>query len=190
MRALLLALISALGVWFALTAWIVDVPTTDARLLATALGLLTSALALAVIRWPTAAGCRVIALVGCASVVLGSVGVLGGPSARLNEIVIGVMIAALGVVGGEIVRPKSVKAVDRAGTVLAEATIIQRRDDALTMKAKLLGAMPTTIYIAPEELWKMVGLLDTDAAFSLVRLLLVGSLRARRQGGGANAKAT
>lgn len=183
MRALLLGLIGVSGAWFALTAWILDFPTTDARLVGTALGLATSALALAIIRWPSAIGCRLLALVGCAGVVVGVVGVLGGPSARLNEVVIGLTVAVIGFVAGEIARPASVKAVDRAGTTLAEATAIQRRDDALAMKAQLLGAMPATIYIAPEELWKILGLLEADAVFSLPRLLFVGWLKVRRQAG-------
>jgi len=183
MRAFLLGTIGLLGTWFALTAWIVDLPNSGARIGATVLGCGLLALAVAIIRWPSADRCRALALIGCVAVVVGSAGVFGGPTARLNEVAIGALVAFLGFFAGEIARPTSVKAVDRNGMTLAEARTIERQGDALTIKAQLLGAMPSTIYVHPEELWKMIGLLDADAVFSIPRLLLLGWLKARRAPG-------
>jgi hypothetical protein len=181
MQALLKAFIGVLGGWLALTAWILDFPATDDRLVATALGLVLIGIAVATTRWPGALGCRLLGLIGCASVAGGVAGVLGGPSARLNEVVIGLMVVLLGFMAGEISRPVSIKAVDKDGNSLAEISTITRKGDVVTMKAQLLGAMPATIYVAPEELWKIVGLMSADTAFALPRLLLVGWLRVRRQ---------
>jgi multisubunit Na+/H+ antiporter MnhF subunit len=181
MRALLLGLIGGLGVWFALTAWILDFPATDARLIATALGLAVTAVAMVVIHWSGTLGCRLVGLLGCAIVVVGIVGVLGGPSARLNEIVIGLLVALVGFIAGEIAKPAPVSAVDKDGHTLAEIKTITRKGDVVAMKAQLLGAMPATIYVSPEELWKIVGLLGADTAFALPRLLTLGWLRVRRQ---------
>jgi hypothetical protein len=183
MRALLLGLVGGLGVWFALTAWILDFPTTDARLIATGLGLAVSAVAMVVIRSPSALGCRLVGLLGCAIAVVGLVGVLGGPSARLNEIVIGLLVALVGFIAGEISQPAPVSAVDKDGHTLAEIKTITRKGDVVAMKAQLLGAMPATIYVSPEELWKIVGLLGADTAFALPRLLTLGWLSVRRGAG-------
>lgn len=49
------------------------------------------------------------------------------------------------------------------------------------MKGQLLGSMPATIYLTPEELWKIVGLIDPGVVFALPRLLVRGWWRSRRR---------
>ena len=48
---------------------------------------------------------------------------------------------------------------DTYGNVMMEVVSLERKGDSLAMKGKMMGTMPATIYIKPEEVWKGIRLL-------------------------------
>lgn len=69
------------------------------------------------------------------------------------------------------------KMVDKYGTVMVEISSVERKGDDLVMTAKMLGTMPGTIYIKPEEAWKGIRLLSFSVLCYLPLFLLKSWLR-------------
>lgn len=181
MRAVLLALAGLLGAWLVVAPWVLGYSATSARSADPALGLAAIVLAVIGVRWP---GVRVAAWLitagGLVLLVAGLSGAFGDQAARVDEGLAGLFLVVLGLFASQLVKAPSIVAVDKDGRTLAEITSIRRKGDLLAMKGQLLGSMPATIYLTPEELWKIVGLIDPGVAFALPRLLARGWWRSRQ----------
>lgn len=188
MHAALLALAGVLGGWLVAAPLVLGHATSSTWYIDPALGLVTITLAAAGVRWSNASiAAWLVALVGLVLVVVGFSGLIGSPSARLDEGLVGLLLALLGLIATQLTVPTSAVAVDKDGRPLSEIMTIRRKGDLVAMRAKLLGSMPATIYITPEELWKVVGLIDAGVAFALPRLLVVGWWRSRHRAPPADA---
>jgi len=100
---------------------------------------------------------------------------LFGATAGVNEILVGILLVILDMVvlPFQIVVPKSVF-FNRSGGELATVTQIRIKNDNILAKSILLGSMPETIYVRPEELCKMMSLMDIKVILSLPGILYKG----------------
>ena len=72
------------------------------------------------------------------------------------------------------------KVFDTYGNEMLEASSLERRGDDLVMKGRVMGSMPTTMYIRPEEIWVMRKLLSWSVIWYLPVIIVKGWLRARK----------
>jgi len=73
-----------------------------------------------------------------------------------------------------------VRMYTKEGSVLMEVTKIGLEGCNLTMRGKIMGTMPITAYVRPEELWGMLGLVPLRFIACLPLLLFKGWRRRRR----------
>ena len=70
--------------------------------------------------------------------------------------------------------------VSRDGQTMMEVTRIGVLAGQLVIKGRLMGALPATILLRPEEAWKGLGLISARVILALPALLLVGWWRCLR----------
>ncbi|UWG98764.1 hypothetical protein LPY66_08220 [Dehalobacter sp. DCM] len=138
-----------------------------------------------VVQWPS----MIIVVLGIFLFLWGIVGRFLGASAGSNESVAGILLIILGV----LVLPFQIAVtkcsmVNRTGGGLAEMTQIRMKDGNIIAKSILLGSMPETIYIKPEEICKAVALVDLDVILALPGLLYRGWKINRAQAEAKNGK--
>lgn len=68
---------------------------------------------------------------------------------------------------------------DPHGNVVMEASALERRGDDLVMKGKMMGAMPATIHIRPEEMWAARALISRSV-LAYLPLMVIKGFRRRR----------
>lgn len=127
----------------------------------------------------------VVAVIGVLTALWGIVGlVVPALSGGGSELVVGLLWAVLGCFVA-LIRPKlAVSAYDVHGNTLANIrTVGMKKSGDLSAKATLLGAMPSTMYFRPDEVWKLLGLLDWDTVRHLPAFLVKGALAVRQQEG-------
>lgn len=73
-----------------------------------------------------------------------------------------------------------VRMYTKDGNVLMEVSKIGLEGSNLTVRGKIMGTMPTTAYVRPEELWGMLGLLPIKFIAYLPLLLFRGWRRRKR----------
>ena len=71
------------------------------------------------------------------------------------------------------------KMFDAHGNVMMEASSLKRQGDSLVMKGKMMGTMPATIYIKPEEVWMARKLLSWSIICFLPIMVVKGCKRVR-----------
>ncbi|MEN6408107.1 MAG: hypothetical protein ABFD44_00175 [Anaerolineaceae bacterium] len=182
MTLILNALIMVVGAWLAVSPFVLHRSGAASIVLCAAVGLASILLALVSIRKRSAQ------LPAAAGVLLGMIlflwGVfiarLTGSSAGANEIVVGLVLALLNLV----VLPfqldvKKVEFFNRNGGELATFSQIRMKNDNILAKAVLLGSMPETIYMYPEEICKAIALMDPKVILSLPSILFQGWKRNR-----------
>jgi|SRR5215469_8242576 len=68
----------------------------------------------------------------------------------------------------------SVRLASREGLTMIEITSVSVLEGQLIVKGRLMGAMPATILIRPEEAWRGVGLMGPRAILAMPVFLLSG----------------
>lgn len=96
------------------------------------------------------------------------------------EIILGLSIILAAFIPTQIFRAPFISAIDRSGDTLTTVSNIKCKNDDIVVKAVLLGSMPSTIIIKPEELWKMLGLIENNVLSNMIRLLFIGWKRTRK----------
>jgi hypothetical protein len=71
------------------------------------------------------------------------------------------------------------KLVSKDGIEMMDIRSVQREGEVLVVRGKVMGSMPTTIHVRPENLWQAWQLLDWKLLFALPGLLLTGYRRSR-----------
>jgi hypothetical protein len=71
------------------------------------------------------------------------------------------------------------KLVSKDGIEMMEISSLDRAGDVLVVKGKVMGAMPTTIHLRPEDLWQAWKLLSWRVLLALPGLMLKGYRRSR-----------
>jgi hypothetical protein len=123
-------------------------------------------------QWPS----MVIAVLGVFLILWGAfIGRLMGTSAGVNEALVGILLLLLGLV----VLPFQIEVTksiffNRSGGELANCTRIRVKDGNILAKATLLGSMPETIYMRPEEICKAIAMMETEVIMALPKMLYQG----------------
>lgn len=73
------------------------------------------------------------------------------------------------------------KLTDKYGNVMVVGTAIEKDGDNLLIKANLLGTMPATIYVKPENVWELWQMTPFSIVLSLPGLLLKGRKLSRKK---------
>lgn len=118
-----------------------------------------------------------LALLGLGVVLIlwGIGGAIAGVASGWSEVIAGALVAvAAAVILPFQVAAEKVVSHNRNGGELATFTQIRVKDNNILVKSILLGSMPETIYMRPEELCKMVAVMDPAVIFALPRLLYAG----------------
>ena len=66
------------------------------------------------------------------------------------------------------------KIYDMHGNVMMDIISVDRKGDNLSMKGKMMGAMPATLYLKPTELWQAKSLLSWRVIRYLPSMLIKG----------------
>ena len=103
-------------------------------------------------------------------------GVVGGfvfdRVAGINEVVIGVLLAALAAVCLPLqVEVEKARFFNRSGSELASIGKVSEKKGNLLAKTILLGSMPETVFIRPEELCGLLSILEFDVVKKLPGML-------------------
>ena len=72
------------------------------------------------------------------------------------------------------------KLVSKDGIEMMDIHSLVREGDVLVLKGKVMGSMPTTIHLRPEDLWQVWGLLSWRIVLALPGLMLKGYRRSRK----------
>jgi hypothetical protein len=75
----------------------------------------------------------------------------------------------------------SMKMYDLYRNVVMYVSTLERKGDDLVMKGKIMGTMPTTIYLKPEEVWQAKSLLSWSIIWYLPVLMIKGWRQSRKQ---------
>jgi hypothetical protein len=98
-------------------------------------------------------------------------------SAGFNELIIGLLWAGLAFIISKIQPAVEMVAYDIYGNPMAQITKITFKDGNPATKAILLGSMPSTMYMRPEEVWKVLGMLSFETLMGFPKFLMVGARR-------------
>ena len=60
------------------------------------------------------------------------------------------------------------------GTTMILVENIERKGDAITMKGNMMGTMPGTFYVTPEEMWNMFKMVNFSLVFDVIVVLIKG----------------
>lgn len=76
------------------------------------------------------------------------------------------------------------KLYDNTGTTMVEIQKLERKGENLVMQTNLMESMPTTIYVRPGEVWKLLGLVLKWEIISYIPALLCKAWRKRERKSG------
>jgi len=124
---------------------------------------------------------RIILLIGLAMIIWGAIArPLTGEPGGASEIIVGILWFLFVFTNyPNCLFFLKMSAYDKGGMELTAMSAIRYKKDNITIKAVLLGSMPSTIYIHPEEIWKVLALIDDSVIWHLPILLYRGWKRAR-----------
>jgi len=71
--------------------------------------------------------------------------------------------------------------LSKDGIEMMEVKSIQREGEKLVLKGKIMGSMPATIYLRPEDVWAGWQLLPFSVLVALPGMLLKGFRRSRKE---------
>ena len=139
---------------------------------------------------------RSMSLLAKINVVLGVVSIVSGIASLVicgkgaNLIVCGILVACVNVVALPfMIETKQANFENKTGSNLAKVTSVKVKGDHVLAKAVLLGSMPETIYVRPEELIKMLVLMDDNVIKGIVKYLMTGYKNLRTEQAAAKAAA-
>lgn len=122
-----------------------------------------------------------VAILGFALFIWGLiVGCIIGTAGGCHGAVIGLVWLFVALVITQLFTFPSGSAFDKSGNSLTTISNIRVKGDNIVVKAVLLGTMPSTIYMRPEEIWKLLPLIDASVIWKLPVILFRGWRRARQ----------
>ncbi|MCE5207542.1 MAG: hypothetical protein LLG42_04440 [Chloroflexi bacterium] len=124
----------------------------------------------------------IILFIGLAMIVWGAIArpLTGGPGGA-SEIIVGVFWLILAFVITQLFVFSKMSIYDKGGIELTSMSVISFKNENIAIKAILLGSMPSTLYLHPEELWKALPLVDESVIWHLPAFIYKGWKLARRQ---------
>ena len=195
MGQILSGFMTAIGVWLVVTPWTGWYAGSDgARYLDVALGILVVILGFVHVfrRAPgRIAGVDWVTLVvGIVLLVAGIFLPDRGGAVRASEIICSLLLIGISWVAVHLPAAKTTRMVSIEGQVLLEMTDLLADERGIGMKGKLMGAMPATIYVKPEELWNLLGMVPAKVVFAAVREVLLPRRGQTEKGQGQGAKSS
>jgi len=178
MGQILSGVITAIGIWLVATPWTGWYAcSSGARYLDVGLGILVVILGL-VHLFRRAPGRIpgvdwVTLVVGIVLLVAGIFLPDRGGAVRASEIICGLLVIGISWVAVHLPASTVTKMVSIEGQVLLEMTDLLADERGIGMKVKLMGAMPATIYIKPNELWNLLGMVPAKVVFAAAREVLL-----------------
>ena len=174
-----------IGFWLVISPWFLNYQDLPSRLHDVIVGVIILGLALAVVMskkdkaltWPH----WINGVLGIWLIVSGIwvFGAIGGAN-RWNEIVPGILLALLSFLATQIIEGLPMRMYTKDGAVLMETSQFERRGEDIVMRGKTMGTMPATVYVHPEQVWVMLGLVPVQVVSYLPLLLFRGWWRGRK----------
>lgn len=129
-------------------------------------------------------------MLGAALAVWGIAGAVLGMGAGLNEVVSGVLVAVFSYAATRFTSAYgNARFYDRGGVEMVDLKDLRIKDNTILMKANLLQSMPSTIYVRPDEVWKVLNMVTFDLIKGLPGYLIAGYRTCKEQEREAKAKA-
>ena len=75
---------------------------------------------------------------------------------------------------------KQVQIINMHGSTMMSVDKVKLKGDDIAMVGNIMGTMPGTFYISPENLWKMVRMLNISILFAMPGLLFKGMRASKR----------
>ena len=177
MGTILSGLMAAIGVWMVVTPWTDWYSSVGStRYLAVALGVLI--LILATVQLLRRAPGRIITVdwmtlaVGAVLLITGIFLPDRGAGARASEVICGLLVVGIAWLAVHLPRTRTTaKMISIEGQVLLEMKEVIADKRGIGMKGKLMGAMPATIYLRPDEIWNVIGMIPASVVFAVLREL-------------------
>lgn len=103
------------------------------------------------------------AVVGIALAIWGIVGAVMDLGSGANEVLVGLIAAGLALVATRFTTTyKTASFYDRGGAPMVDVQSLRYKDGDILMKALLLQSMPSTVYVKPDEVWKVLTMVPFD----------------------------
>ena len=124
----------------------------------------------------------IILFIGLAMIVWGAIArPLTGEPGGASEIIVGVLWLILAFIITQLFAFSKMSVYDVSGRELTSMSLISFKKENIAIKAILLGSMPSTLYVRPEEVWKALSLVDESVIWHLPAFLYQGWKLARQQ---------
>lgn len=182
MRKLLYYVIAALAGWLLVSPFLLGYQG-DAVSIAIAMAAAVVVAALAFIGAGRSVSGPSYAITGCGVLLLawGLVGFFIAGGSGLNEVLIGLAWLGVSFVIPKIQPASEMVAYDVYGNPMANIKKITIKDGDIAAKATLLGSMPATMYMRPEEIWSALGMISFETIVGLPKFLVVGASRVNKK---------
>jgi len=183
MKKLFYYIITALAVWLLVSPFLLRYSDNANIAVAVIAALVGGAIAVLAagkdISWPA----KIILGLGAVLFIWGLVGIFHASNAGLNELLVGLLWGGIALVITQIQPAAEMVAYDVYGNPMAQITKISFKKDNLVAKAILLGSMPSTMYIRPEEVWKVLEMISFETLLCLPKFLITGAKRVKEVNG-------
>ncbi|MGS0763426.1 SPW repeat protein [Syntrophomonas curvata] len=93
---------------------------------------------------------------------------------RLNEIIVGILLALFSAVATQIIEGKKAYVYTKEGSVLVEMSKMNYKNGIIVMKGKAFGSMPQVMHVRPDEIWQMLGMVPFEIIVHMPKLLYLG----------------
>jgi hypothetical protein len=182
---LLYYVITALAGWLLVSPFVIgygDAVSIAVAVVAAAAAAVTALLAA---RKDARGAAKIILGLGSLLAAWGLVAIFLPMGAGVSELLVGLLWAGIGFVILNIQPAVEVIAFDVYGNPMAQIKKISMKDGNLVAKAILLGSMPSTMYLRPEEVWRLLGMMSFETIKAFPRFLVAGAKRANAEAAGA-----
>lgn len=190
MKVAISAFEAILGAWLIVTPWLFGYATLANKLVDVCLGAVALIVALVYfsknknekpLDEKMAGAHKVIVAIGVILVVEGIVGLAAfgyTAGAGANEIVVGIVLAAIACFANQLLASKKVVMSGEDGGELVTITKLDYKNGILVMKAKAFGTMPMVVHVEPKQLWLLIGFLSYGVVSHLPGILAKGNSEA------------
>jgi hypothetical protein len=177
MKKLFYYIITALAAWLLVSPFLLRYADIASIAVAVLAALVGGAIAVMAARKESAGTAKIIIGLSAVLVVWGLVGIFLANGAGLNELLVGLLWGGIALVITQVQPAVEVVAYDVYGNPMAQITKISIKKDDLVAKAVLLGSMPSTMYMRPEEVWKILGMISFETLLGMPKFLITGAKR-------------
>lgn len=174
MKQLIALLNIVLGAWTAVSPWVLGYESAAAVYadLATGIALVALGAAALLAKGKKAPGALLAASAAVGLWLLVSAFVFG--PVRPSAIVCGALVALASLFASQVRGGEKLVVTDKSGKVMVEMDRIEVDGDTLAIKGKLFGSMPSTMYVTPAQLWRLLGMVTFPVLKAMPGMLSAG----------------